>query len=67
MSGPSGTGKKSPPRKLRPILRRERNVLIGFAVVTLILWRIHPPLGLVGIGLYGMHLLYKVLYYTRLP
>ena len=67
MSGPAGKDQKKPSRKLRPILRRERNVLIGFTAVTLILWWIHPPLGLIGIGLYGMHLLYMVLYYTRLP
>lgn len=67
MSGPGSEDPKKPSRKLRPILRRERNVLIGFTAVTLILWWIHPPLGFIGIGLYGMHLLYMVLYYTRLP
>ncbi len=67
MNKPEEDGSQRAPRKWRPILRRERNVLIGFAVVTLILWLIHPPLGVIGIGLYGMHLIYMVLYYTRLP
>ena len=52
-------------KPLKTIIKRERNVLCGFCVFTLLVYLIHKPLWIYALLLYFLHLVTMAFYYTR--